>query len=141
MKLERLEQLKDKIRAIPQQIRAPISAALAQSAEEITQFQRAAVPSDKGTLRSTIQWQFGGAAVGGKKGAILEDLMVVITAGGPPTEQHEKTGNYNYAAAQEFGTKKMPANPFFFPGFRLGKKRAKSRIARAANKALKGMKK
>ena len=38
---------------------------------------------------------------------------------------------------QEFGTKDMPDNPFFFPVWRARKRRVKSRLTRNINKAIK----
>jgi hypothetical protein len=46
------------------------------------------------------------------------------------------TAKYDYALAQEFGTKEHPANPFFYPTWRLLRKRARSRINRAMKKAI-----
>ena len=42
-----------------------------------------------------------------------------------------------YPHLQEFGTTHHAAQPFFWPGFRMGRKRALDRIKRAIGKAIK----
>jgi HK97 gp10 family phage protein len=42
----------------------------------------------------------------------------------------------DYAAWVEFGTSKNEAAPFFWPAYRLGRRKYKSRMTRAAKKAL-----
>lgn len=57
----------------------------------------------------------------------------------------EKKGQADYvisatddaAAPNEWGTRKMDAQPFFYPAYRLGKKRARGRIARAIKAGIK----
>lgn len=41
------------------------------------------------------------------------------------------------AAPNEFGTRKMDAQPFFFPAYRLNKKRFRGRVNRAVKAAIK----
>ena len=129
MKIQNRDRLRRKIKALPQLVREELRAALQKSGDEITAIQKTLVPEDDGVLKSTIRNDYE-----------PEDLRVVLTAGGPATTKPIREGlspDYDYALAQEFGTQGMPANPFFFPGYRLGKKRAKSRITRAINKAAK----
>ena len=54
-------------------------------------------------------------------------MRITIYAGG---------GDAFYARFQEFGTVKMPANPFFFPVWRARRKRIKNRISRAVSKGI-----
>lgn len=64
----------------------------------------------------------------------------VVRAGGKTTTKPVKDGQsaeYDYALAQEFGTADMPAQPYFWPAYRLLKKRFASRRSRAMNKAIK----
>ena len=66
-------------------------------------------------------------------------LRVRIKAGGPKTTRPVRTGldlTYDYALAQEFGTREMPANPFFYPVWRLKRRSARSRIARGMKKVI-----
>lgn len=128
-----------RLAAIPQKTRENLSKAIAQGADEITAVQKAGVPVDDGTLRNSITWQWGGDGIY-KQLAGDAKLSAVIMAGGISTTIPVRKGvsaSYDYALAQEFGTKKMAANPFFFPAYRLQKRRVKSRITRAMNKSIK----
>lgn len=61
----------------------------------------------------------------------------IVRAGGPTTMRESEAGPYDYARAQEFGRADMEANPYFWPAYRLLKKRFVSRRRRAVNKAIK----
>jgi HK97 gp10 family phage protein len=56
----------------------------------------------------------------------------LVRAGGPKTTR----GGYDYALANEFGTQKMPAQPFFWPTYRAEKKRIRRDIMRGIKAAL-----
>ncbi|TCK31237.1 HK97 gp10 family phage protein [Ancylobacter aquaticus] len=61
----------------------------------------------------------------------------IVRAGGPTTTRDGANGPYDYARAQEFGRSDMQANPYFWPTYRLLKKRFISRRRRAVNQAIK----
>jgi HK97 gp10 family phage protein len=68
-----------------------------------------------------------------------KDTIVRVVAGGTLTTRPSISAQpYDYARADEFGTQKMAAQPFFFPTYRLMKKRIiramKSRITRNIKK-------
>ena len=66
-------------------------------------------------------------------------LQVFVKAGGRLTTRQVRKGSgvdYDYALANEFGTQKMNAQPFFWPTYRLMKKRIRSAISRRARKAI-----
>lgn len=136
MKIENLERFKRKLAAMPAVAREEIRAAIAASAEEIVDLMKRMVPVDKGDLRDSIAWTWGNApkgttvlATSSSRGAAADaGLVATIYAGG---------GDAYHAFWVEFGTVNMKAQPFFFPAFRIGKKRARSRIARATTKAAK----
>lgn len=149
MKTANVGRLKRKLAAMAPAAKEEIRKALAESANEITGLQRAAAPKRSGALARSIGNTFGQytpdnsnvrgvSATGGG-----HDLSVTLHAGDELAW---------YPAFVEFGTEphRQPRNrfnggehpgaaphPFFFPMFRLGKKRAKSRIARAVNRAAK----
>jgi HK97 gp10 family phage protein len=53
-----------------------------------------------------------------------KDTIVRVVAGGQQTIRPSVSSTpYDYARADEFGTQKMRAHPFFFPTYRLMKKR------------------
>jgi HK97 gp10 family phage protein len=57
--------------------------------------------------------------------------LVRIVAGGETTrEKSARGGFFDYARAVEFGTVKMHAEPFFFPTFRLLRKKMRSSMKR-----------
>lgn len=144
MKVSGLDRLKRKIAAIPVAAKQEIRKALAESAQEIVDLQKRAVPVDTGNLRDTILWRYGDAeklahsqGVGGG-----HSLAVRISAGDTfarhahlvefGTSPHPQGGKFK--GSQHPGT---AAQPFFYPMFRLGKKKATGRVARAVNRAAK----
>lgn len=147
MKISGKQKFLGQIAALPQAMREEIQKALVVSAEETNDVQRRFAPEDEGKLKRTIGNVLGdkapeGAALSSAPAGGSTDLTVTMFAGDDSTLVYNKRGvPFQNALLQEFGTRKMPANPFFFPGFRLGKKRAKSRLARAVrNGARKAMK-
>jgi hypothetical protein len=103
-------------------------AAALQGAREIGQAMKAAVPRDKGTLAESIRLE-------------TDDYngRVAIKAGGPTTTRPVRKGasvKYDYALGQEYGNAQNPAQPFFWPNWRLHRKSARSRINRAMKKAI-----
>jgi HK97 gp10 family phage protein len=64
--------------------------------------------------------------------------VVRVMAGGTSTTRQGGNGKpYDYARAVEFGTVKMSAEPFFFPTFRLMRKRMRSSMKRKITKTIK----
>lgn len=148
MKISRVENLKRKIAALPVVARDEIDKSLRTSAGEIVSLAKAFAPVESGDLQDSIDYTVGdytpeNSNVRGVSGSTgTHDLAVTIHAG---------DAKAFYAAWVEFGTAPhtnggrfegthnpgMSAQPFFYPAFRLGKKRAKSRISRALTKAAK----
>lgn len=142
-----LDRLRRRLAAIPKRARTEIRAALEKSAQEISSAARTMVPVESGDLKRSIAYTFGkyipdnanvrGVAAGGSGDP---DLSVTIHAGDERAY---------YAAFVEFGTNPHPqggtfkgtshpggpAEPFFFPAYRMLKARVKNRIARATRKA------
>jgi HK97 gp10 family phage protein len=136
MKIQNRDRLKAKLAAIPKEARAEIHKALDKSATEMVETAQSFAPVKTGALRNSIGKTFGeyaadnpnvrGVTAGGGVGD--PDLTVTIHAGDQEAY---------YAAFVEFGTKAAPAHPYFFPAWRLLKKRVLSRIKRATTKAAK----
>lgn len=100
------------------------------SADEIVALAKRLCPVDQGDLRDSIGWTWGDAPEGSvvlasTKGAVLR---ITIFAGNDEAF---------YARWVEHGTAAMAAHPFFFPAFRILKKRANNRTKRAVAKAVK----
>lgn len=126
---------------IPATVREAAQRSLEQSAEEIVQLMRRLAPRDSGALANSIGWTWGdapagsmtiGTVKGGKgSGSIYGSMVITIYAGG----KIAGTDAF-YARFQEFGTRQMRANPFFYPAYRANKKRVRSRLTRAIRKAI-----
>jgi HK97 gp10 family phage protein len=139
-----LDKLRRRLRAIPPRVAAAMSRALVQNAEELVGKMKNAAPYDSGDLEDTIVWAFtssrDGETIGSVKGA--EGLSVTISAGGGlayyatwveyGTPPHINGGKF--AGTLHPGTQKQP---FFWPIYRLNKRRIKGRLSRAQNKAIK----
>lgn len=127
MSSPQIEALKRRIAAIPKAARVEIAKALDASAAEMVASAKHLAPDDDGDLQSSIRWSQGETP-----------LARVIEAGGPTTTRPVREGQsatYDYALAQEFGTEKMPAQPFFYPAYRIIRKRIVGRVRRAVSKA------
>lgn len=149
MAMQNRDRLLKKLQAIQGKPRAAMRKALQQSAEEIVALQKRLAPKRTGALANSIGYSFGGhvpdnanvRGVGGGQGGD-PDLTAVIHAGDKDayyaafvefgTAPHEAGGMFE--GAQNPGT---PAQPFFYPAYRALRKRAKSRVSRAAAKAIK----
>ena len=131
-------------RTIPRAVVAATIKAMEKSADEIVASMKGFVPVDDGDLRDSIGWTWGeppqGAVIVSKSSATPgSGLRITIFAGNQDAF---------YARFVEFGTAPhvagrdgvahpgAGAHPFFFPGYRLNKKRAKSRITRTMRKAI-----
>lgn len=129
-----LQKLQKKLSAIPQIARQEIQIALEQSADEIVVLAQSLVPTDTGDLKDSIGWTWGkvpkGAMTLGKVRAaqLAGDLTITIYAG---------NSEAYYARWVEFGTQKMKDRPYFYPAFRALRKRSRSRVTRAINRAAK----
>jgi HK97 gp10 family phage protein len=124
-------------RNIPAKAKAAAKAAVVQGAREIAAFQRTLVPVEDGDLLRSIDVVEPGQV--GPKGYPTREGQALVTAGGDATTKTVGGGkyDYDYALAQEFGTENIPAQPFFFPAWRALRQRARGRITRAINNAVK----
>lgn len=138
--------LRRKLREMPNRVAAAVSRALVQNAEEMKTKIKAAAPVSPdggGDLRESVDWEFTTAAGDPTRGSIKgsEGLSVTVYAGNDKviyarwvefgTMPHIVGGIY--AGAQHPGT---AAQPFFYPMYRLNKRRLKSRVSRAQNRAI-----
>lgn len=132
MSLIGMERLKRRLSRIPETVKKRAQSDLVLAGREINMRQRALVPKKDGILASTIRTE---PLVDGTVG-------VSITAGGSATTKRvrkSEKGNsptYDYALAQEFGTKNMPPNAFFWPGYRIEKKKAMRRVRAGVRRAM-----
>lgn len=130
-----LASLNRRMKAIPVAVRRAVVPALVKGAEEIAAAQKALAPDDPSTLvldlKRSIEVTAPGQATpaysqpGGAR--VAGELEALVTAGNT---------HVRYAHLQEYGTTRHAAQPFFWPGFRLARKRAANRIKRAIGKAV-----
>lgn len=113
---------------VPAAIRREVAAAHEKSAGEFVAMAKRFAPKDNGDLVESIRHER--TETGGQ----------IVRAGGAATTRPVRSGvkaTFDYALAQEFGTARHPAQPFFWPTYRLIRKRINSRRRRAIAKALK----
>jgi len=135
MSVSGLSQFRTRWQALPRKVRDAVKAELEAVAEDLVQRMRRAAPRESGRLADSIGWTWGDApagsmtvgTVGGREHAAMR---ITVYAGGK---------NAFYAVFQEFGTVNAPANPFFFPVWRARRSRAKARITRAINEAIRAL--
>lgn len=119
------------MRRIPQAVRGAVTPAVVKSAEEVADMQRRLAPEDTGGLKDSITVTQPGQTTppysqpGGSR--VATELEAIVTAG---------NSEVRYPHLVEHGTTKAAAQPFFWPGFRLTRKRAADRIKRAVGKAV-----
>ena len=82
-------------------------------------------PKEKGILAHTVR------LIPGSK-----PTQVRVVAGGRPTTTPQRRP-YDYARAAEFGTAERGATPFFFPTYRLMKKKIQAAMKRRITKNIK----
>ena len=125
------DRLKRRLDAIPRAVKAAVVPALITAGRDLSVTMRLLAPVDSGDLRNSIHItapgettppysQPGGSTTAG-------DNQVLITAG---------DSDVRYAHLVEHGTADAPAQPFFWPAYRLQKKKLSNRIKRAIRKAV-----
>ena len=135
-----------KLKAFPPLAERRVRQAMEQSADQIVMLMKGLAPVDSGDLQMSISWTWGDAPKGSLKiGQIKSregNMRITIFAGG---------GDAFYARFIEFGTQPFTsggkfagaanpgvrAQPFFYVGFRAGRRSARSRVSRAITRAAK----
>lgn len=126
-----LSRFQQRMRAIPEAVREAVKPALVASAEDIASLQRTLAPEETGNLKESIHVTRPGETTppysqpGGSRAA--GENEAIVTAG---------NSDVRYAHLVEHGTTKAHAQPFFWPGFRLGRKRAATRVKGAVSRAV-----
>ncbi|WP_017930016.1 HK97-gp10 family putative phage morphogenesis protein [Limimaricola hongkongensis] len=127
-----LSKFQKRMNAIPKAARKAVRPALMQGGYDIADAMEALAPEADGDLKGSIEVTGPGQMTPpysqpGGSHAVPEN-QVAVTAG---------NSDVRYPHLQEYGTRHHPAQPFFWPGFRLAKKKAENRIKRAIGKAIK----
>ncbi len=146
MTVKGLDSLRRKLtKTIPERVLARVREAMEQAAAEAVSVIKGLAPQDSGALKDSIGWTWGDAP----KGTIAL-LTSKRSAGGMRITIYAGGGDAFYARFVEFGTAPhvnkgkfagtqnpgMPAQPFFYPGWRLVRRKAKRRVSGAIRKAI-----
>jgi HK97 gp10 family phage protein len=119
------DRLRRKLKAIPVEVRKALKAQNAANAADLVgvqkRFAAASFKDPTGDLQAGIRHQ-----------DVIDSTRISqkVSAGAKDAKGRD------YAAWVEFGTSKNEAAPFFWPAYRLGRRKYKSRMTRAAKKAL-----
>lgn len=120
-----------RLKAIPVEVRKAVKAQNRANAEELVEtIKRFAPPDESGDLRASVKNQDVSTST-----RIAQQVRAGGAATTKPVRKSEKAPTYDYALAQEYGTARMPANPFFWPSWRSVRKKLKARMSRAGKKA------
>ncbi len=127
-----LARLKRRLEAIPKDVKEAVQPALVKSGEELAGNMRLLAAEDTGALKASFAVTPAGQSTppysqpGGSM--TVPENAVVITAGNTEVR---------YPHLVEYGTSDTPAQPFFWPSYRLFRNRITRRIKRAVSAAVK----
>lgn len=123
--------LKKRLAAIPKKVREAVQPALIKSGDELVDRMRHLVPKDTHALERSITATPPGQATpaysqpGGSR--VAAENQVLVTAG---------NADVRYPHLVEYGHANAAAQPYFWPAYRLSKKRIANRVKRAMRKAI-----
>lgn len=124
-----VDQFKDLMARIPKAVAEELDAGVRDAAEKLADTQRSVVRVGKtGNLKASIRVEHG-----------KRPLQYLVKAGGKLTTKEVRAGSgkpYDYSLGTEFGNEQVGARPFFWPSYRLTKKKLKSLISRKVKPAI-----
>jgi HK97 gp10 family phage protein len=141
------DRMRKVLKALPKTVRAELRRGILEAAEKVADDQRSLAPVRTGALRDSIKVTPGDenlplyASLKSRRTEKDPELSAIITAGNTKVR---------YAHLVEFGTAPhinqgefpgtsnpgAPAEPFFYPAFRAGKRKAQATINKAARKGI-----
>lgn len=127
----RRERVEKRFRALPRELQKNVADAVEKGADDVAGQARRFAPVDTGDLRDSITVTGPGGTTppysqpGGSQ--TMGPMQSMVTAGNK---------DVRYAHLPEYGTTTMKAQPYFWPAYRLHKKRIVRRIKTAVGKAL-----
>lgn len=126
-----LSRVQQRLNAIPKQVKGALTPALLKQAEKIADTMRDLAPVASGDLRDSITVTGPGESTPpySQPGGMMTvaENAVAITVGNE---------DVRYPHLVEYGTAKAHAQPFFWPGYRLNRTKAKAALKRAAGAAV-----
>jgi len=126
-----VDQFEQLMRNIPKAVAEELVGTMTAAATQLAGAMKSAVPhgvDGRNELTESIQQRPGS-----------HPLQVKVTAGGELTTRSVRRGasvTYDYALANEYGTRKMTAQPFFWPTYRLLKRRIRAQVQRGMKKGI-----
>lgn len=129
---DQTRKLSRRLEAIPKAVKRAVEPSLVKAGSDLATMQRILAPRDTGALQDSIHVTGPGQTTppysqpGGSKTA--RENQVLVTVG---------NSEVRYPHLVEHGTAVAPAQPFFWPAYRLLKKKLASRIKTAIRKAVK----
>ncbi|WP_440408703.1 HK97-gp10 family putative phage morphogenesis protein [Neorhizobium petrolearium] len=126
------QRLSRRLEAIPKAVKQAVAPALITAGTDLAVTMRLLAPEDTGALKKSIHVTQPGehtppySQPGGSR--VAAENQVLVTAGNE---------DVRYPHLVEHGTAEAPAQPFFWPAFRLKRKTLANRIKRAIRKAVK----
>ena len=140
-----LSSFQRRMQAIPKAAREAVAPALVKSADDIAASMRALAPVDDGDLQASIAVTGAGGTTppysqpGGS--VVVPENAALVTAGNTDVRyahlvEYGHGNGFVKGAYQGVRGGTVPPKPFFWPGYRLSRKRASQRIKRAIGKAI-----
>ncbi len=126
------QRLSRRLEAIPRNVRAAVAPALIKAGGDLANMQRILAPRDTGALQDSIAVTGPGQQTppysqpGGS--TLARENQVLVTVG---------NNDVRYPHLVEYGTADTAAQPYFWPAYRLMKKKLANRIKSAIRKAVK----
>lgn len=128
---DQLARLEKRLLGLPSALKTGLKPTLDKAAAEVAASAKYLAPDEDGTLASTIRVEPG-----------RHELSRAIVAGGAATTKRVedgKDGSYDYAFAQELGTRHQSPNKFLRPAWRIRALRIRRAITRKAGQIIRGM--
>lgn len=138
MAIKGLAEARAKFRALPVEVQVAVRTEMEKIANEMVAGMKAACPRDENDLANSIGWTWGAPPTGSVAMTSVSggEGTLTVYAGNEVTQVRNSRGVvFQNAKLQEFGTKKMPAHPYFFPVIRAYRGRVTRRINAAAKRA------
>lgn len=142
--VEGADKLRAKLLALPDAFSKLASAAIWTGAGEMVETAKRYVPVEEGDLRDSIERHWTGqedrlgaqGQASASRQAVKGEfkLSATVTAGGTPQGSHAGWVEFGTAAGE--GHAATPAQPFFFPAWRVIRRRVRNRINRAMREAV-----
>ena len=133
-----LARFQSRMQAIPRAARQAVKPALVKAAEDVANLQRALAPEKTGDLKASITVTGPGEATppySQPGGSMVAPPNTVLITVGNTDVRYAHLVEYGHSGG--FNGSTVPPHPFFWPGLRLGRKRAEAAIKRAIRKAIK----